>query len=99
MGAAGKLKGRLVDKAGKPVAGVRVGCRLVIGPEDKPPAQSGLSTETDKDGRFTLPGLVLGARCTVSAFTNKASEQLKELTINQAETQDLGDLIFDPPEN
>jgi hypothetical protein len=98
LAAAGQLKGRIIDKAGNPVAGVRAGCRLVIGPEDKPHAQSGLYTETDKDGRFTLPGLVLGARCTVSASTNKASERLKELMIDRAETQDLGDLIFDPPE-
>jgi hypothetical protein len=99
LGSAGTFKGRLVDKAGKPVAGVRIGCRLVIGTEDKPLARVSLYTEADKDGRFTLPGLVLGARCTVSTLTDNAVGQLKELTIDRAETQDLGDLIFDPPEN
>src|SRR5262249_18152257 len=96
--AAGTLKGRIVDKAGQPVAGVRVGCGMRIETDDKPHSQAGVSAETDKDGRFTLPGLVLGARCNVWAATSNASEQLKQLTMERAETQELGDLIFDPPE-
>jgi beta-lactamase regulating signal transducer with metallopeptidase domain len=98
LGAAGTLKGRLVNKAGKPVVGVRVSCALQIGPVDEPRAPAWFYVETDKEGRFTLGGLLLGARCNVSALTNKASEQLKQLTVERAETQELGDLIFDPPD-
>ena len=98
LGEAAILKGRLVDKAGKPVASMRIGYNLVIGPKEKPLAVARLYTQSEKDGWFTLPGLVLGARCTVSALTEKAVQQLKELTIDRAETQNLGDLLLDPPE-
>jgi beta-lactamase regulating signal transducer with metallopeptidase domain len=98
LGEAAILKGRLVDKAGKPVASMRIGYNLVIGPKEKPLAVARLYTEADKEGRFTLPGLVLGARCTVSALADKGVQQLKEMMIDRAETQDLGDLLYDPPE-
>jgi hypothetical protein len=99
LGAAGTFKGRVVDKAGKPVAGVRVGGVLRLGPEDKPTVKFGTYTESDKDGRFTLPGLVQGARCYLfAAARNKPGKELKTLPIDRAETQDLGDMIYDPSE-
>src|SRR5262249_43393893 len=93
---AGALKGRLLDKSGKPAGGVRVLCGLLIGPEASPHARFDLYTETDEGGRFTLPGMVLGARCRVIPFSNKGSRTVRELQLERAETVDLGDLVFDP---
>jgi beta-lactamase regulating signal transducer with metallopeptidase domain len=91
---AGQLKGRVVDKNGKAVVGVRILCVLRIGPKDNPHARVTLYTETDEAGRFTLPGMVLGAQCTVNAFDTEGSETLRELPVDRAATVDLGDLVF-----
>jgi beta-lactamase regulating signal transducer with metallopeptidase domain len=100
LGAAGTLKGRILDKAGKPLAGVRVGGILKTGAENKPELQFGVYTESDKDGRFTLLGMVLDARCRIFASVlHKAGQDLKQLKIERAEMQEVGDLIYDPPEN
>jgi beta-lactamase regulating signal transducer with metallopeptidase domain/protocatechuate 3,4-dioxygenase beta subunit len=95
---AGKVKGRLVDKNGKPLPAVRILCGLHIGPKGNPHARSDLYTETDEGGRFTVPGVVLGARYTVIGFTGKGSVTLREQVLERAETVDLGELVFDPPE-
>jgi beta-lactamase regulating signal transducer with metallopeptidase domain len=94
---AGSFRGRIVDRAGKPIPGIRVGCDMHIGPGDKPAGRAGVWVETDRDGRFTLPGLILGARCRVSAYDANAAREVKKQKVEQAEVVDLGELTFDPP--
>lgn len=47
-----KLTGRVVDIKGKPVPGVRVG--LVVGTKGAGSGDTGLATETTRDGKFSL---------------------------------------------
>ena len=77
---AGKLKGRVIDKAGKPVAGVRILCGLRIGPEEKPFSRTDVYTQTDDAGRFIVAGVIPGAQCRVSAFdSSRKSSTVKEV--------------------
>jgi beta-lactamase regulating signal transducer with metallopeptidase domain len=94
LSTAGKLQGRVLDKAGKPVAGMRVLCGQRIGPEDKPLARTDLYTQTDDAGRFTILGVVPGALCQISF--NNSNRVHKDLPMTKAETLDLGDIMCDP---
>jgi hypothetical protein len=96
IGKAGKLRGRLVDKAGKAVVGVRIQCGMIIGPQENPHARASLLTQTDDAGRFAFPGIVAGARCEVFAYGAEDTQTLRVLPLVQAESVDLGDLTFDP---
>ena len=94
LSTAGKLQGRVLDKAGQPLAGMRILCGLRIGPEDKPLARTDLYTQTDDAGRFTVLGVVPGAQCRISF--NNSSRQDKDLPTTKAETLNLGDIVCDP---
>ena len=96
LSAAGKIYGRLVDKAGKAIVGVRVQCFLKIGPDDNPHARAHLITETDDAGGFAFSGIVAGSKCSVFASTDEGSQTLRRLPLVQTESIDLGELTFDP---
>jgi beta-lactamase regulating signal transducer with metallopeptidase domain len=95
---AGKLLGRVLDKSGKPEAGVPILYGLRIGPEDKPLAKTYMYTQTDDAGRFTLLGVVPGAECSISALNGKTDPKIKVVSATKAETLDLGDFVVDAKE-
>jgi hypothetical protein len=97
---AGKFRGRVIDKAGKPLAGVLVFCSQTIGPQEKPTAQTYENIWTDDDGRFTILGVVPGAKCEVHAYKGYADRTQSEsrhaeVPAAKAETLDLGDFLLD----
>ena len=65
---------------------------------EKLPQAERLYAQTDAAGRFTLPGVVPGAECRISAFGGKAgsTKEVKVVPATKAETVDLGDLVYDP---
>ena len=71
--------GRVVDQTGKPVPGVHVYCSL-YGP-NSPPELYGriyISTETDKEGKYTMPALPVGFRGEISVSHFNAAKNLYE---------------------
>ena len=96
ISAAGKLRGRLLDKAGNPVVGVLVGCNMHIGAEETPEFKADFKTKTDGAGRYEFPGIVAGSRCTVTAYAADKRQVCQVLPLVQAESIDLGDQTFDP---
>ncbi len=94
---AAKLKGRIIDKNGKPVALLRITCLLSIGPDKNLGGRAYFSTTTDADGRFTLGGLVVGAQCSIRATPLGADRfaTLKQFPVTEAKTMDLGNLNLD----
>ena len=62
------------------------------------PARECFSARTSADGRFLVPGIVLGARYTLVGFTGRGSATLGQRVLQQAAAVDLGDLVFDPAE-
>jgi RNA polymerase sigma factor (sigma-70 family) len=93
---AGKVKGRLVDSQSKPRQGIRVVGGMTMGPKNAPEGRGTAEALTDKEGRFTLGGLLVGARCLVHADLG-GNVQIKELQINDTQTIDLGDLAVEVP--
>jgi hypothetical protein len=93
---AGKAKGRLVDSKGKPRDGIRVVGAMTMGPKDALEAQGTTEALTDKEGRFTLPGLVVGARCLLRVEIG-SSVEIKEVQIKDTQTIDLGDVAVEAP--
>ncbi len=94
---AGKIQGRVVDKAGKPLAGIQIQSSVMMGKDLN--SQFGRTTRTDREGKFAIPGVVAGLNGWVSAYDSKgeAHKTFKDQFTIQAETLDLGDLVFDIP--
>ena len=95
---AGRIKGRLVDASGKPVAGMRVDWLLLMGPTTEANPRASLAATTDDAGRFTLLGVVPGAECQISVTPGNRIQHLKDLPMTKVETLDVGDLVCDPKE-
>jgi hypothetical protein len=89
------MTGRLIDKAGNPIAGERVstGRRIHMGGPNAPwRTQFGAKAVTDQDGRFEFKGLVSGEKYHVNvAVSATSSRALVSLVLNE-EFVDLGDL-------
>jgi hypothetical protein len=92
---AGKIRGRLVDAQGKPQEGVRMIAWMTKGPQNAIEGRGTSENKTDKEGRFTLGGLVPGAHCTVRLASGGEGRIINESTLREAETIDLGDIILD----
>jgi RNA polymerase sigma factor (sigma-70 family) len=88
-------KGRLLDKDGKPLAGVALRCGIAVGPQPNPELRTILDMKTDKDGRFSVGGLVLGSQC--SLFLAQGGTQLPKFQAEKAKTIDLGDIFYERP--
>jgi RNA polymerase sigma factor (sigma-70 family) len=84
----GVLSGRLVDGAGKPVAGVRLGWRYpsLPAPGMAPPGEAFM---TDRQGRFRIEGLAPGVKFDI---TLSAGAALQGLSLEPGQTRDLGDV-------
>ncbi len=94
-------RGRVVDAAGKPAAGVSVvyGSYGVV--DGLPggaggPAGAGQSATTDQDGRFLAAGLLLDARCRLFAYRSDGSSQSVEQSflVKDIKPIDLGDIVL-----
>jgi protocatechuate 3,4-dioxygenase beta subunit len=96
LGGAGKVKGRLVDAKGKPRDGIRVVGAITMGPKEALEARGTSEALTDKEGRFTLGGLVVGARCLLRVEIG-SSVETKEVQIKDTQTIDLGDVAVEVP--
>jgi beta-lactamase regulating signal transducer with metallopeptidase domain len=96
--AAGKFTGRIVDKTGKPLAGVPMLCGQKFGPGLTSVARTDLSFQTDEQGRFTVLGVLPGAECTLRVFDGKNNPTFKLTPAAKAETLDLGDFVVERKE-
>ncbi len=94
--AAGKFTGRIVDKTGKPLAGVAILCSQKFGPGLTSVARTDLSFQTDEQGRFTLLGVLPGAECTLWVLNGKNNPRFKLTLAAKAETLDIGDIVSEP---
>ena len=108
----GVLVGRIVDAAGKPLAGLKVSTQLSFKPEDYKDLPADLryngrlwnqlinkEAMTDKDGKFRLEGLVPGLKYFLNV--KNATEFLtgytrEDLSVESGKTKDLGDLKGKP---
>ncbi|HTU93280.1 MAG TPA: sigma-70 family RNA polymerase sigma factor [Gemmataceae bacterium] len=95
---AGKIHGRIVDKNGKPLAGLRVTCSQRIGPNGpngNPRDRVFVQEITDCNGGFTFGGILPAADCSLDAYDAESSQHLQKVSMKGTETLDLGDLKFD----
>jgi RNA polymerase sigma factor (sigma-70 family) len=90
----GSVAGRLVDKAGKPVANTVIYvCRKGNGPF----WPGGLQVKTDQDGRLHVEGLVPGQPYTLTRQTVNIVDTLpRALTVDAGKKKELGDLVVAP---
>jgi|GEM_PF-4310805 len=101
------ITGRLVDKAGKPVAGARYAA-LTLGtsaamkrreedgsrPKHEPIVCG--QGETDPDGRFRIDDLIPGHKSELAAGRrgDRMPKALKQLALRSGESRDLGDVVL-----
>jgi RNA polymerase sigma factor (sigma-70 family) len=109
----GTLAGRIVDGAGKPLAGLKVGTQLSFQAADFKdlPAEVRLNlplwgkflnaeATTDKDGKFRIDGLVPGVKYVLNASngTDFLPGYVRDgLTVEAGKVKDLGDVKDQPP--
>ncbi|HWE36910.1 MAG TPA: M56 family metallopeptidase [Isosphaeraceae bacterium] len=96
------VRGRAVDGAGKPRAGVRV----VVAQADRPRVEGGylrgplIRTRTDADGRYTLRGVVPGASAQVTALNDSRIAPSEPRSIetrpNASGVIDVPDIVLNP---
>jgi hypothetical protein len=84
----GDVTGRIVDANGKPVAKVRLGCR-VKGVRFGPPKLGGAIT--DNDGRFRVKGLIPGLENEL-IVPGPAVPRVVPVIVEPGKTKDLGDV-------
>ena len=92
-------RGRVVDRSGVPFSDTRVAYSISDGPENaitKPFA--GFPLVTDLEGRFTVPGLFIGARCVVYAIhpAGGGLSSTKEFKVKDARQIEVGDVVLHP---
>ena len=95
---AATARGRVVDSANKPRAGVRIHCwmNFHLGAVEGP-SGAGQYTDTDPEGRFILPGLPVGALCRVSVFNlDGGNARARFFAVKDASPIDLGAIVLDP---
>jgi RNA polymerase sigma factor (sigma-70 family) len=90
----GSVAGRLVDKAGKAVAGTVIYvCRKGNGAF----WPGGFQVKTDKDGRFHVESLVPGQPYTLTRQPSNIADTLpRGVTVEPGKKKDLGDLVVAP---
>ncbi len=93
---AGKIQGRVVNKDGKPLAGLHLSCSLRGVAPANPIGTAVFEATTDREGRFTFTGIVPGADCSLYGYNLDESQNLKQVSMKGTETVDLGDLTFAP---
>jgi RNA polymerase sigma factor (sigma-70 family) len=95
---AAMARGRVVDSSGKPRAGVQVHYAVMLELEDAGgPAGAGQSVETDDQGRFNAPGLIIGARCKIFATgTAGGNSPSHEFEVKDTRPIDIGDIVLGP---
>jgi RNA polymerase sigma factor (sigma-70 family) len=95
----GKLTGRILDAAGQPLADARID--LLLGQKAGPFSQPNTfvsAAKTDKEGRFTLEGIVpetglmLLIGVTARAGPGRTIHAVNDLTWKAGEAKDLGDV-------
>jgi len=90
----GAAFGRMVDRDGKPVAGMRLNFAAVVwaGTVGAPPQ----SVTTDKEGRFRVEGLVPGYGYPVTGLApgvkSEQAPDIWEVLVREGEQKDLGDV-------
>jgi hypothetical protein len=84
------LSGRLVDRNGKPRAGVRL---LFWAQRGKVGVRLG-DAQTDKDGRFRLEDIIAGMKVRGGTIfvANVLTVVIPEVTLKPGETKDVGDV-------
>jgi RNA polymerase sigma factor (sigma-70 family) len=95
---AATARGRVVDSSGKPMGGVDVLYAVVIRLEVPGGfAGAGQSVETGQDGRFSAPGLLVGARCRLFASSSAgAVSRDRNFDVTDSKPVDLGDIVLEP---
>jgi RNA polymerase sigma factor (sigma-70 family) len=96
----GKVTGRILDAAGQPLVKARIDLLLVNKGGDGPQWHAGLkSVKTDKDGRFTMEGILPEMELVLLVgVADKENElgrtvhSINELTWKAGEAKDLGDV-------
>ena len=94
---AAMVRGRVVDSAGKMREGVHVACRMILDRDEVGgPVGAGQGAATDHEGRFTIPGLPIGARCNLSAYNPEGGNTpVHDFAVNDTMTVDLGVIVLD----
>jgi hypothetical protein len=86
----GSASGRIVDKAGQPLAGLALAPYTLGSPYGQ--------VKTDKDGRFKVEGLVPGATYRLYPIESTKRRAIRQtFVVEPAKDKDLGDII-DPNE-
>jgi Carboxypeptidase regulatory-like domain len=92
-------RGRVVDGSGTPYGNARVAYSVSTERENAHAiAGAGSSLLTDDLGRFTVPGLFVGARCKLYAIhpTGGGSSPTKSFHVKDTQPIDLGDVVLRP---
>ena len=92
------VRGRVVDSAGKARAGVHVVCRMHLDRDAVDgPVGAGQGADTDPDGRFTIPGLPIGAQCKLLAYNpDGGNSSDHRFAVNNTKPIDVGAIVLDP---
>ena len=101
LGPAVRLVGRVVDSAGKPRSGWKVGIWMHVSPEWNGRNRLQLQTRTDQDGRYAFEGIVPGTTCEVMAPANGPSDVFGPVSKVTVKAEDrevrLKDHVVGPP--
>lgn len=94
---AATARGQIVDSAGKPRSGVNVICGISVDLEGvESTAGVGLATVSDSEGRFTVPGLPVGARCRLYAANGDAGNSSdRNFLVKDTGPIDIGSIVLD----
>ena len=90
--------GRVVDSRGKPRARVHVHALLLLHLEGiNTPAGAGQTVDTDDEGRFTILGLLIGARCKLFASNPDGGNSADQsFDVKDTRPVDIGTIVLDP---
>ncbi len=101
---AANAKGRLVDQAGAPIVDRDFECGILVysGPTKMSPFsyQFGARTKTDKDGRFAIPGMIVGEEYHLHIYVDQYLRSPQNpIKPTASGDLNLGDLVIDltPP--
>jgi len=90
--------GQVVDSSGKPRAGMCVNYATLIDFEGVDgPVGAGQTVETNDQGRFTAPGLLVGSRCKLFAYDPAGGNSPDQsFVVKDIRPIDLGAIVLDP---